>query len=223
MIFCAGSLSYWINLGNRVDNMVAILTMITDLFSSYLVTSLCAMVVSMGWVPWYISNVNFTSKYIYTARASVKKTWDSKCLALIAQMVRAFGMNPKIGGSSPPQVETFSVSKTLTLSQEHPFVSKMNAVVRAQLTFQMLTLLQNIYIHIILLEYHLYLTKLVHNKWCRQHIVWCQLCYFLLLLIDAIWMVHMLHFTLHYIMNNMHIWVTILKSNGIDNILNIMV
>ena len=27
-----------------------------------------------------------------------------------------------IGGSSPPQVETFSVSKTLTLSQEHPFV-----------------------------------------------------------------------------------------------------
>ena len=31
-------------------------------------------------------------------------------------------MNPKVGGSSPPQVETFSVSKTLTLSQEHPFV-----------------------------------------------------------------------------------------------------
>ena len=28
----------------------------------------------------------------------------------------------KIGSSSPPRVETFSVSKTLTLSQEHPFV-----------------------------------------------------------------------------------------------------
>ena len=37
-------------------------------------------------------------------------------LALIAEMVRAFDMNPKVGGSSPPQVETFSVSKTLTLS-----------------------------------------------------------------------------------------------------------
>ena len=44
-------------------------------------------------------------------------------LALIAQMVRAFGMNPKVGGSSPSQVETFSVSKTLTLSQEHVILS----------------------------------------------------------------------------------------------------
>ena len=33
-------------------------------------------------------------------------TWDSKGLALIAQMVRAFGMNPKVGVSSSPQVET---------------------------------------------------------------------------------------------------------------------
>ena len=39
-------------------------------------------------------------------------------------MVRAFGMNPKVGGSSPPYVETFSVSKTLTLSQEHLFVCR---------------------------------------------------------------------------------------------------
>ena len=53
-------------------------------------------------------------------------------------------MNPRFGGSSPPQVETFFVSKSLTLSQEHPPVreSKMNAVARAQLTFQMSTLLQ---------------------------------------------------------------------------------
>ena len=36
------------------------------------------------------------------------KTWDSKCLL--------------VGGSSLSQVETFSVSKTFTLSQEHPFV-----------------------------------------------------------------------------------------------------
>ena len=47
------------------------------------------------------------------------KTWGSKCLALLAQLARAFGMNPKVGGSSPPQGETFSVSKTLTLSQKH--------------------------------------------------------------------------------------------------------
>ena len=33
---------------------------------------------------------------IYTARASVQKHWDSKCLALIAQMVRAFGMSPMV-------------------------------------------------------------------------------------------------------------------------------
>ena len=61
-------------------------------------------------------------KNIYTARASIKKTWDSKCLVLIAQVIKAFGLNTKVMGSSPPQVETFSVSKTLALSQEHPFV-----------------------------------------------------------------------------------------------------
>ena len=41
------------------------------------------------------------------------------------------------GGSLPSQVETFSAPKTLTLSQAIPVrVSKMNAVARAQLTFQ---------------------------------------------------------------------------------------
>ena len=69
------------------------------------------------------SNFNFTSK-ISIPPEPVFRTWDSKCLALIAQMVRAFGMNPKVGDSSPSQVETFSVSKTLTLSQEHPFVCR---------------------------------------------------------------------------------------------------
>ena len=49
---------------------------------------------------------------------------DSKFLALIAHVVTAFFMNPKIGGSSPPQVETFFGYKTSTLSQEHPFVSR---------------------------------------------------------------------------------------------------
>ena len=82
-------------------------------------------------------------KYLYR-QSQCSKTWDNKCLVLMAQMVRSFGMNPKIGGSSPPQVETFSVSKTLPLSQEHPSVrvSNMNAAARAQFTFQMLTLLE---------------------------------------------------------------------------------
>ena len=64
-------------------------------------------------------------KYMYDNRQSqCSNTWDSKCLALIAQMLRAFGMNPKVGGASPSQVETFSVSKTLTISREHPFVCR---------------------------------------------------------------------------------------------------
>ena len=61
---------------------------------------------------------------MYIARASIKKILDSKCLALIAQMNRVFGMNPKVGGSSPPQVDAFSVLKTFTLSQEHAFVCR---------------------------------------------------------------------------------------------------
>ena len=41
-------------------------------------------------------------KNIYTATVSMKKAWDNKCLALVALMVRVFGMNPKVGGSSSP-------------------------------------------------------------------------------------------------------------------------
>ena len=53
-------------------------------------------------------------------------------MALIAQMVRAFGMNTKVVGSSPLQ-------KRDTFTRTHVRVSKMNAVAREQLTFQMLT------------------------------------------------------------------------------------
>ena len=49
-------------------------------------------------------------------------------------------MNPKVGGSSPPQVECLKNFDTFTRTPIR--VSKMNAVARAQLTFQMLTLLQ---------------------------------------------------------------------------------
>ena len=40
-------------------------------------------------------------KYLYH-QSQYQKIWDRKCLAQIAQMVRAFGMNLKVGGSSPP-------------------------------------------------------------------------------------------------------------------------
>ena len=63
-------------------------------------------------------------KYLYHHN-QYSNTWDSKYLALVAQVIWAFGMNPKIGGSSPSGVETLSVSKkTSTLSREYPFVSR---------------------------------------------------------------------------------------------------
>ena len=73
----------------------------------------------------------------------VFNTWDSKYLALIAKMVRISGMNPKFGGWIPHQADIF-----LCLKNVYPFTTasvrelKMNAVARAQLTFQMIPLLQ---------------------------------------------------------------------------------
>ena len=62
---------------------------------------------------------------IYTIRASVQKHGT-------AQQVWPFGMNPKVGGLSPIQVETFSVSKNFdTFTRTPVLVSKMNAVARA--------------------------------------------------------------------------------------------
>ena len=69
------------------------------------------------------------------------KTWDSKGLAPIAQMARAFGMNPKVDGSIPPR-DIFCLKNFGTFTRTSVRVSKMNAVARAQLAFQMLTLLQ---------------------------------------------------------------------------------
>ena len=57
------------------------------------------------------NSVNWVDrKYLYR-QSQHSNTWDCKCLTLIAQMVRAFGMNPKVVGSSPPQVETFLSQK----------------------------------------------------------------------------------------------------------------
>ena len=58
-------------------------------------------------------------------------------------MVRAVGMNPKIGGSSPLSGrDIFCLKNFDTFTRTPVRVSKVNAVARAQLTFQMLTLLQ---------------------------------------------------------------------------------
>ena len=61
-------------------------------------------------------------KYLY-CQSQCSKHGTAKCLALITQMVRAIGMNPKVGGSSPPQVETFR-SQNPYISQEHPFMCR---------------------------------------------------------------------------------------------------
>ena len=57
-----------------------------------------------GWNKIYtsskISSKSYLKKYLYH-QSQNSKTWDSKCLALIAQMVRTFSLNPKVGGSSP--------------------------------------------------------------------------------------------------------------------------
>ena len=65
-------------------------------------------------------------------------------MALIAQMVRVFGMNPKVGGvESPSGRDIFCLQKFDTSTRTSVCMSKMNAVTRAQLTFQMLTWLKN--------------------------------------------------------------------------------
>ena len=58
----------------------------------------------------------------------------------MAQMVRAFGMNPKIGGfESPSGRDIFCLKNFDTFTRTPVRVSKINAVARPQLTFQMLT------------------------------------------------------------------------------------
>ena len=88
-------------------------------------------------------------RYLY-CQSQFSKTWDSRCLALIAEMVWAFGMNPKVGGSSPSQVENIFYLKIFDIfTRTSVRMSAMNAVARAQQTFQILALLQiYIFIHL---------------------------------------------------------------------------
>ena len=59
-----------------------------------------------------------------------------------AEMFRTFGMNP-CQVSSPSQTEVFSVTKTSDAFTNLSWVES-ECVARAQITFQMLTLVQNI-------------------------------------------------------------------------------
>ena len=59
-------------------------------------------------------------------------------------MVRAFGINAKVGGSSPFRQDIFCLKNFDTFTRTPIRVSKINVVSCAQLTFQMLTLLQKI-------------------------------------------------------------------------------
>ena len=100
-----------------------------------------------------INEIYWTQFTLYY-QCQYSKTWDSKCLALIAQMVRAFGINPNVGCSSPPQVEIFLSQKRSqdTFTRTPVRVSKMNAVAHAHLTIQMWTLL------------HKYICYLLHTS-----------------------------------------------------------
>ena len=64
----------------------------------------------------------------------------------IAQMVRAFGMNPNVGGS-PSGQDIFCLKNCPTFTRTFVGVSKINFAARAQLTFQLSTL--HIYIYIL--------------------------------------------------------------------------
>ena len=78
-----------------------------------------------------ISNINFTSKYLYH-QIQYSKPWDSKCLALITQMVIAFGMNPMLGDSSPPSGrDIFCLNKPWHFHKNNRSCVEVNADARA--------------------------------------------------------------------------------------------
>ena len=71
-----------------------------DCDSVYIVVYLTKMA-NVSWIANFVPTHTYIHTYIHTY--------------MYIHMVRAFGMNPKVGDSSPPQAEIFSVSKTLTL------------------------------------------------------------------------------------------------------------
>ena len=75
-------------------------------------------------------------EYTINHQSQYSKTWHSKCLASMAQMVWAFGMNPKVGWfESPSGGDIFCLKNFDTFSRTSLCVSKINVVAHAQLTF----------------------------------------------------------------------------------------
>ena len=74
--------------------------------------------------------------HVYDICVKHKKTWDSKCLAQIAQMVRAFGMNPNGWGFKSPSCGNIFCLKNFN-TNIHSWV-----VALADLAFQMVNSLQ---------------------------------------------------------------------------------
>ena len=67
------------------------------------------------------------------------RIWDSKGLALIAEVDRAFGMNPKVGGSSPLRSRYFLFLKLRHFHKNIRSWVENKCASRTQLTFQMFT------------------------------------------------------------------------------------
>ena len=67
-------------------------------------------------------NVIVKMTKIFILPEPVLKTWDSKCLPLVAQMVRAFSMNPKVG--VPLRSRHFLSKKFDTFTRKSICVSK---------------------------------------------------------------------------------------------------
>ena len=60
---------------------------------------------------WITNFIRHLTGYVTYHQSQYSQTWDDKCLALIAQMVRVFGMNPKIGVRVPISLSFFLCQK----------------------------------------------------------------------------------------------------------------
>ena len=121
-----------------------------------------------------ISNANFTSK-IYIPPKPVFKTWDSKRLALIAQMVRAFGMARRLGVRFPFRAKIFCLKNFDTFTRTSVPVSKTNVVAHAQLKIQNITVLRKY--KITPLQWSVY--NIILNKFNNFETVFSNSCFVL--------------------------------------------
>ena len=101
------SLTHWLLLRNRFDVIVTLFLrhvsagkqfhlylMEKGVRLSYQVQTMAGDGISIN-AQLTFQMITLLQVYLYR-QSQYSKTWDSKCLALIAQIVRAFGMNPKV-------------------------------------------------------------------------------------------------------------------------------